>query len=196
VSVASVSCPHCGTRPVGGRFCRSCGAALGKAPSDLRQPDQAALRDGVAHASTRDARPGAPTKTGRAPRSQRPSPSTSSTASRGRVTSDSQTPRAPAAAHGAFQERPEGIESSIQGPPLAPVAHMMSAPPVSVWAPTEPQTHTRQASTGLAVGLALAVLFVALAIAVTVILLVANGGPDRAGIVAPSSVTAPTGGGR
>jgi hypothetical protein len=54
----------------------------------------------------------------------------------------------------------------------------------------------RRGSTGLAVGLALAVLFVALAIAVTVILLVANGGPDRAGIVAPSSVAAPSGEGR
>lgn len=195
MSVAPTACPRCGVRPVGGRFCRSCGAALEAAPSDLRQPDRAALRDGVAHASTEDALPGPATRTGRAPRSQRSSPSTSSTASGGRTTSDSRTPRAPAAAPGAFEERAEAIESGIQGPPLAPVAHM-SVPSPPGWVPMQPQAPMRRGSTGLAVGLALAVLFVALAIAVTVILLVANGGPDRAGIVAPSSVTAPSGEGR
>jgi hypothetical protein len=195
VSVAPTACPRCGVCPVGGRFCRSCGAALEEAPSDLRQPDRAALRDGVAHASTRDARPGAATKTGRVPRSRRSSPSTSSTASRGRTTLDSRAPRAPDTAPGTFGEWPEAIGSGVQGQPLAPVAHM-STPPPPGWVPMQPQAPVRRGSTGLAVGLALAVLFVALAIAVAVILLVANGGPDRAGIVAPSSVTAPGGEGR
>lgn len=197
MSVGTTGCARCGVRPVGGRFCRSCGAALGDAPGDVRHPDRPVLRDGNARDSNRDARAGTATKTGPAPRSQQPSRSTSSTASRGQTASDSRTTHAPETAPGAFYEQPESIESGIQGqgPPLAPVAHM-PAPPPPGWILIQPQAPARQGSTGLAVTLALAVLLVALAIAVTVILLVANGGPDRAGIVAPSSVTAPTGEGR
>lgn len=180
------ACPGCGVAPVGGRFCRSCGRALvagHNAASDPRRPATAAGAPREVLKGPRAGKAGAASAT----RSEQPGPSTSSTGARNGVAAKVRTADAQAPVQDATEARTEQVPASRRSPHVAQGADLAWAPPPG-WVPL--QSPVRRTSTGLAVGLTLAVLLVALAIATTVILLVANGGGgDRTGIVAPPGST-------
>jgi ribosomal protein L40E len=201
---AATVCPACNASPARGRFCRKCGATLPQDSTSRTGPmDQPSPTSGLSHQPPLPAEAQGPSPsvqraetTQTAPRpapeprtAPEPVPATAPPTGPMQPRQPTTDPPPP------WAEAPVSPHASTNGwaPAHGPTQHPPPAWPPARWPPAQRHAPRWRHSTGFAVTVATGILLVLLAIAATVILLVANGGSNRTGIINQPTVTSPAG---